>query len=233
MPQPATDALARAAIEDVRPGMVVGLGTGRAAARAIAALARRAADDKLDLRCVATSRASARQADDLGLRVVPLDSVARVDHLFDGADEVDPALRMIKGKGGAMTMEKRVARAASRRLYLVQEAKLVDVLGETAPLPIEVQPEDIDLVVATLHKLGLESTVRRGDADAPALTDAGNPILDAALPRGSHAADLGALGAALDLMPGVVGHGLFLEEADVVVVEDTDGQVTRRARPGR
>lgn len=233
MPAPTTDALARAATEDVRAGMVVGLGTGRTAARAIAGLARRAAEEKLDLRCVATSRASARQAEGLGLRVVPLDSVARVDHLFDGADEVDPVLRMLKGKGGAMTMEKRVARAASRRVYLVQEAKLVDVLGETVPLPVEVQPEDIDLVAATLHKLGLEAALRRGDADAPALTDAGNPILDAALPRGSHAVDLGALGAALDLMPGVVGHGLFLDEADVVLVEDDDGQVTRRVRPGR
>jgi ribose 5-phosphate isomerase A len=233
MPQPPTDALARAAIEDVRAGMVVGLGTGRAAARAIAELARRAAEEKLDLRCVATSRASARQAEDLGLRVVPLESVVRVDHLFDGADEVDPALRMIKGKGGAMTLEKLVARAASRRVYLVQEAKLVGVLGETAPLPVEVEPEEIDLVVSTLGKLGLEPAVRRGDADAPVLTDAGNPIVDAALPRGSHAVDLDALGAALDLMPGVVGHGLFLGEADLVLVEDAEGQVTRRARPGR
>ena len=233
MPEPTTDALARAAIEEVRAGMVVGLGTGRAAARAIAELARRAREEKLDLRCVPTSRESAAQAEQLGLRLVPLEAVARVDHLFDGADEVDPALRMIKGKGGAMTLEKKVARAAARRVYLVQEAKLVDTLGETAPLPIEVQPDDIDLVASTLGKLGLEPAVRRGEADAPILTDAGNPILDATLPRGSHAVDLGALEAALDLMPGVVGHGLFLDEADVVLIEYGEGQVTRRARPGR
>ena len=233
MPEPTTDALARAAIEEVRAGMVVGLGSGRAAARAIAGLARRARDEKLDLRCVATSRASAIQAEDLGLRLVALEDAGRVNLLFDGADEVDPALRMINGKGGAMTLEKQVARAAARRLYLIQAAKLVGALGETTALPVEVQPEDIDLVAATLGKLGLEPAVRRGDGDAPVLTDAGNPIVDARLPRGSHAVDLEALGAALDLMPGVVGHGLFLDEADVVLIEDAEGHVTRRARPGR
>lgn len=233
MPEPTTDALARAAIGDVRAGMVVGLGTGRAAARAIAELARRAAEEKLDLRCVATSRASASQAAGLGLRLVALEATSRVDLLFDGADEVDPALRMIKGKGGAMTLEKQVALAAARRVYLIQEAKLVGRLGQTAPLPVEVQPEEIDLVASTLGKLGLEPAVRRGDADAPFLTDAGNPILDATLPRGSHAVDLEALCAALDLMPGVVGHGLFLDQADLVLVEDAGGRVTRRERAGR
>src|SRR5205823_1657433 len=89
------DPLAAAAIAEIRAGMVVGLGTGRAATRAIAALARRATAERLELTCVATSQASDDLGRRLGLRLVPMDEVERVDYLFDGADEVDPALRMI------------------------------------------------------------------------------------------------------------------------------------------
>jgi ribose 5-phosphate isomerase A len=215
------DALAAAAVEEIRSGMTVGLGTGRAAARAIEALAHRAAAERLDLLCVATSRASELLAGGLGLPLLPIEEVERLDYLFDGADEVDPALRMIKGRGGAMTREKIAARAAARRVYLVQSTKLVERLGSTGPLPIEVMRFGLAAARRALRALGLDGGLR----GAGYLTDDGNPVLDAALPGGL---ELTSLADALDRMPGVVGHGLFLTEADLVLVEDEQGIVSQR-----
>ena len=220
------DALARAAVEGIESGMTVGLGTGRTASRAIKALADRVAEESLAIVCVATSRATEALARTLDLRLVPLTSVDRVDVLVDGADEVDPALRMIKGRGGAMTEEKRVARASVRRIYVVQSSKLVDRLGETAPLPIEVRPSAIPLVRDALAELDLVAELRRTVEGEEFRTDGGNPVLDAVLPE----TDLSALAVALDAMAGVVGHGLFLDEADLVLIEQEDGQVSRRSR---
>jgi ribose 5-phosphate isomerase A len=221
------DELATAAIEGIQSGMAVGLGTGRAAARAIRALAARVQADGLALVCVGTSRASEELARGLGLRVETLEVVGRVDHLFDGADEVDPALRMIKGRGGAMTREKMVAHAAARRVYLVQSSKLVARLGESAPLPIEVLRDRLAATRRALGDLGLEGRLRAGEGGADFVTDGGNPVLDAILPAG---ADVGGLAAALDLTPGVVGHGLFLTEADLLLIEDDAGRVQPRSR---
>ncbi len=222
------DPLADAAVEPVAHGMVVGLGTGRAAARAIHALAFRAERDGLLIHCVATSEASAELAASLGLRVLPMDDVARVDYLFDGADEVDGSLRMIKGRGGAMTREKIVARAATRRTYLVQQDKVVARLGEKAPLPIEVLSFGVAATRAALQAIGLAGEWRPTADGRRYLTDNGNPVFDAPL---QHGPDLRALREALDAIPGVVGHGLFLTEADGVIVEEGErGGVTRMSR---
>lgn len=217
------DALAMAAVELVRDGMIVGLGTGRAASRAIAVLARRAAAEPLELVCVATSRRSEALAIGLGLTVRAMEGVARVDYLFDGADEVDAALRMIKGGGGAMTREKIVAHAAAHRVYLVQEAKRVERLGAVAPLPIEVLRFGLAATLRQLRERGLHGVLRGAE------TDDGNPIIDVRL---AADADLAALDAALDAMPAVVGHGLFLDEADAVLFEDQRGRVSRCERSG-
>ncbi len=222
------DALATEAVAEVRSGMIVGLGTGRAAARAIGALARRASLERMELVCVATSRASEEMARGLGLRVVAMAGVERVDYLFDGADEVDASLRMIKGRGGAMTREKIVAHASSRRVYLAQESKMVVRLGESAPLPIEVMRFGLSATRRALGEMGLVGTVRlRQGTNEEYETDNGNPVIDAALEAG---AEVERLGAALDGTPGVVGHGLFLREADVVLVEDGSGCVVRMDR---
>jgi ribose 5-phosphate isomerase A len=194
--------------------MIVGLGTGQAAKRAITALAGLG----LDVDCVATSDASERLARALGLRIVPLD--APVDVVLDGADEVDPALRMIKGRGGAMTREKIVAHASARRIYLIQADKLVARLGATAPLPIEVLRFGLEATRRALRRLGLDGPVRAGASDD------GNPIVDVALP----ATPLAPLAAAIAATPGVVGHGLFLDAADLVRVEDAAGAFARRVR---
>ena len=219
-----TDALAAAAIAEVQRGMTVGLGTGRAATRAIHALA--AHPDARSLLCVATSEASDQLGKQLGLRVQAMEITAHVDVLIDGADEVDPQLRMIKGRGGAMTREKIVAHAAARCIYLAQTSKLVARLGEHAPVPIEVMRFGLASTQGLLAKLGLVGTIRQGD-HGDYCTDNGNPVIDAVLPAGL---DLAALAAAIDAIPSVVGHGLFLDEAAVVLIEDDAGAVTRRQR---
>ncbi len=220
------DPLAQAAVREVRPGMVVGLGTGRAAARGIEALAARARQESLRIECVATSRRSAEQARALGLRVVEMERCARVDYLFDGADEVDPALRMIKGRGGAMTREKIIAHASARRVYLVQREKMVPRLGTAAALPVEFLKFGSAWLERALGGLGLVGSIRFENG-SEWRTDDGNPVFDLAIPAGS---DLSALAARLDALPGVVGHGVFLDEADVVLVEEPDGRVSTIAR---
>jgi ribose 5-phosphate isomerase A len=221
------DLLAAAAVKDIVSGMAVGLGTGRAATRAIRALAQRAATERLVLRCVATSQASHDLAATLGLTVGSLEEIGPLDFLFDGADEVDPELRMIKGRGGAMTREKIVAHASAQRMYLIQSSKLSSRLGEKAPLPIEVLASDLAAVQQTLRTIGLEGPIRLKADGTPYKTDNGNPVIDAPLPTDL---DVVQLGACLDKLSGVVGHGLFLTEANDVLIEDADGKVSRRTR---
>lgn len=221
------DQLARAAVEDIVSGMAVGLGTGRAATRAIHALAERVATERLVLRCVATSQASHDLAARLGLTVGSLEQIGPLDFLFDGADEVDPDLRMIKGRGGAMTREKIVAHASARRVYLIQTDKLSSRLGEKAPLPVEVLASDFAAVRRGLRTIRLEGSIRQKADGTPYTTDNGNPVIDAPL---SNDLDIARLCAELDSMPGVVGHGLFLTEANEVLIEDADGRVSRRTR---
>jgi len=221
------DLLAAAAVKDIVSGMAVGLGTGRAATRAIRALAQRAATERLALRCAATSQASHDLAATLGLTVGSLEEIGPLDFLFDGADEVDPELRMIKGRGGAMTREKIVAHASARRMYLIQSNKLSSRLGEKAPLPIEVLASDLAAVQQALRTIGLAGPIRLKADGTPYKTDNGNPVIDAPLPLGL---DVGQLGASLDRLAGVVGHGLFLTEANDVLIEDVDGKISRRTR---
>jgi ribose 5-phosphate isomerase A len=221
-----TDRLAAMAVADVRTGMVVGLGTGRAAARAIRALAARVSAEGLRLSTVSTSRGSEELALALGLVVVSFGTVERVDYLFDGADEVDPRLRMIKGGGGAMTREKIVAREATTRVYLVDASKLVPRLGATRPLPIEVVEFAVEAVVRRLGHLGLRSVVRT-EGERVARTDNGNVIVDATL---GEDVEPERLADALDRISGVVEHGLFLSEADAVLVERRDGTIDRLER---
>lgn len=228
------DALAAEAVAPISSGMVVGLGTGRAAARAIRALADRVTREGLRLRCVSTSLASEQLAKSLGLAVDSLDGpagVSKIDYLFDGADEVDPHQWMIKGRGGAMTREKIVARAAARRVYLISADKLVPRLGSAAPLPIEVMPFGFAATDRALREAGLIGTLR-AEHGRPVVTDNNNFILDAPLPTGPSPHEIEAL---LDSIAGVVGHGLFLREATEVLVEFpslSSGQEARMERRG-
>ncbi|MCA9312377.1 MAG: ribose-5-phosphate isomerase RpiA [Phycisphaerales bacterium] len=210
------DEMARLAVAPVRDGMIVGLGTGRAASRGIVALGARVRDEGMKIHTVATSAASADLARSVGLTVLEMERTPRVDYLFDGADEVAPDLSMIKGRGGAMTREKIVAHAAGLRVYLVQRDKLVDHLGLRCPLPVEVMAYGLTWVREHLAGQGLRGEVRHADGRVYH-TDNGNLVLDVQL---RHEHDGAAVDRLLNDLPGVVGHGLFLHEADEVLVEE-------------
>jgi len=196
--------------------MIVGLGSGDTAARAIRLLGGRR------ITGVATSEKSAALARSLGLDVRAPDDVAAIDLTIDGADEIDAALRLIKGGGGAHTREKLVARASKQMIVVADEAKRVARLGEHMPLPVEILPFARRWTLAALAALGLPPRVRAGF-----VTDNGNLVADCAL---GPVADLAALAAAVKALPGVVDHGLFLDEATLAYVGRADG-VDRLTRP--
>lgn len=202
--QAAWDDAGRRAAALVEDGMAVGLGTGRAAAAGIRALAARVAGG---LRCtgIPTSRASAALARELGIRVGRLRGP--IDVAFDGADAVDPQGLVVKGAGGAMVRERIVGQAARRFVILVDEAKLVASLDEWGTLPIAVVPFAADRVMDALGDL---TPVRRAER-----SDDGLALVDLALPSG---ADWAAVARRTRRLPGVVDHGLFrVRAADVIV----------------
>lgn len=200
---------AAAAVGHVADGMVVGLGSGDTAAGAIRLLAGR------KIVGVATSERSAALARSLGIAVRAPDDVAAIDLTIDGADEIDPALRLVKGGGGAHTREKLVARASRQLIVVADRDKLVARLGERRRLPVEILPFAQRWTLARLAALGLPPIVRAGF-----VTDGGNLIADCAL---GPVDDLAALAAALKALPGVVEHGLFLDEASLAYVGHEDG----------
>ena len=216
---------AEAAVEEVRDGMVVGLGTGSTAFWAIAAIGARVAAG-LRITAVATSEASAAQASGLSIPLLDMGAVDRLDLAIDGADEIDARLFAIKGAGGAMTREKIVAAAADRMVVIADDSKRVAAIGAAAPVPVEVLPFAQGFVTRRLVALGAAVEPRRRDG-TPYLTDGGNPVLDA---RFAALADPRAIGAALDAMPGVIGHGLFLDEIAAAYIA-AGGVVSRLDRP--
>lgn len=226
---PSRDALAEAVVAEVQSGMIVGLGSGRTASRGVIALAERVKEEKLDIRCVPTSHATETLARAYQLPLLDFAMEEEVDFLFDGADEVDPNLRMIKGAGGAMIRERIVAYAAKRRVYMVQESKMVHRLGQRATLPIGVLAFGLASTRASLRRLGLNGVVRRTLDGHLFLTDNGSLIVDVSLDDPNL--DLDELAGQIDRIPGVVDHGLFLTEADELVVETKDGRIERLSRP--
>jgi len=196
-------AAAEQAAQLAEDGMRLGLGTGSTVDLLLPALAARGLSD---LRCVATSEATERQARALGLPVEPFDTLTRLDLAIDGADEVAPDRWLIKGGGGAHTREKIVAAAAERFVVIVDESKVVDALSWA--VPVELLPFGL---AATLERLGPGATLRAG---APRSPD-GGVIADVE----ADLSDPAALAARLAATPGVVDHGLFAPSlvSDVIV----------------
>lgn len=224
------DALAQHAVAPIANNTVVALGTGRAASRAVRALAHRIDTEGLNIKGVPTSRATQQLATELNIPLIQLKDAMHIDYLFDGADEVDPQLRMIKGRGGAMTQEKIAAHAARTRVYLIDQSKRVQRLGQHHPLPVEVLEPALAFVTVRLEYLGFNPQLRvlqHTDTPAPYRTDNNSFVLDIAVPDDRPPEEIDV---ALRLLPGVVGHGLFLDEADRVLVEDEDGNVTSLTR---
>jgi ribose 5-phosphate isomerase A len=209
---------AERAIERVSDGQVVGLGTGSTTIHAIKGLGRLVMEG-LKITGVPTSRATEKLARDLGIPLVGLNDVTRIDVTIDGADEVDPALNMIKGGGGALTREKLVAIASSTRVIVVDDSKLVAALGQTRRLPVEVLPFCWRMTAGLLGALGCDCELRRG-GEAPFETDNGNYILDCQF---DPIADPAPLERAIKQLPGVVESGLFVEIADTVIIASPDG----------
>ncbi len=216
---------AEAAVDRVKDGMVLGLGTGSTVRYAIERLGRRVAEG-WELAGVPTSRATAELARELQIPLTTLDEHPSLDLTIDGADEVDPRLDLIKGLGGALLREKIVAAASEAFLVVVDEGKVVEGLGERAPLPVEVLPFGARRTRSRLEALGCEPTLRRAD-EAPFRTDNGNYVIHC---RFEGIADPRELAGRLKEIPGVIEHGLFLEMADAVFVGTAAG-VKEMGRP--
>lgn len=221
-----TDRLRRigiAAADRVQDGMVVGLGTGSTAASMVDALGKRVANG---LRCtgVATSIATERQATALGIPMRPLDAVDQLDLCIDGADEIDPHLHLVKGRGGALLYEKLVARTAREYLIIASSEKLVARLGDRMALPVEVVPMGWMHTARRIAATGLEPAQRMNGSE-PFVTDGGHFIVDCAWPSGD-AVDPVNLANTLKAITGVVDHGLFIGMATEALTIDEDGVLT-------
>lgn len=200
----------------VRDGMILGLGTGSTATHFIREVARRVQAEGLKVSCVASSIASTLLARAEGISLVPMEQVTRVDLYVDGADEIAPDKGLIKGRGAAMLGEKILVEACDRFLVIADEAKLVKGLGAKFPVPVAILPAALGVVQARVAALGAKVTPRTGAGkDGPVITDQGHVVVDAAFPPGS---DWKALDAALNAIPGVAGHGLFLRWTDRTTV---------------
>lgn len=226
-------AAAAAALEDVRPGMRLGLGSGSTAAIFVELLGARVAEG-FDCLCVPTSEITAAQARGLGIPLTDLDSIDRLDLTVDGADEVDPALNLIKGAGGALLREKIVAAASGRMVVIVDQSKDVPMLGKFA-LPIEVNAFGLGATRRALEDIlgAFEATgglkQRLDKTGSPFRTDGGHFILDASFGRISAPE---ALSSALLEVPGVVQHGLFLGLCQTAFIAGAAGVVRRDRQSG-
>ena len=218
---------ARRAIEFVTAGQVVGLGTGSTSEFAIKALAELVREGLL-ITGVPTSEGAADLARSLGIPLADLNDVPGIDITIDGADEVDPAFDMIKGGGGALTREKLVALSSTRTVYAVDESKLVQNLGHSWAVPVEVLPFGWTLSARHLKSLGCETRLR-GDLPAPFVTDNGNYIIDC---RFDSILDAPQLDKSIKQLPGVVESGLFTGIADVLVIGFADRVEVRMRAAG-
>jgi ribose 5-phosphate isomerase A len=198
-------AVGRRAAELVEDGMSLGLGTGSTADCFLDALGERV-QQGLRVRGVPTSERTARRAEALGISLTTLEECPRLDLAVDGADQVDPRGNLIKGLGGALFREKRVATAAAELVVIVDDGKLVARLGVGCPVPVEVRTDAGDPVHRAIRALGAEPVLRRKGGE-PYVTDNGNHIVDAHFPAVDDAA---GLEEALNRIPGVLDNGLFV-----------------------
>ncbi len=205
----------------ISDGMMVGLGSGSTAALAVRHLGERIAKERISVTGVATSVETERIAREVGVPLVSVDDVVALDVTIDGADEVDPALDLVKGLGGALVREKVVAALTKRQVIVVDPSKMVDRLGTRSPLPVEVVPF-AEAVVArrVANELGAKPVTRVKDGRT-FITDNGNPILDLHFADGI--VDARALELALHAIPGVVDTGLFLGMTSDVIIGEADG----------
>ena len=217
-------AVAEAAVEQIRDGMVLGLGSGSTAALMIQALgAKLRRGDLKDIVGVTTSFQGEVLAAELGIPLKSLNAIDRIDLAIDGADEVDPSFQLIKGGGACHVQEKLVARRADRFVVVVDSTKLVDTLNLGFLLPVEVLPGAWRQVQGQLKEMGAEAQLRMAVRKAgPVVTDQGNVVLDAKFAGGIT--NPAPLEKESNNLPGVLENGLFVDITDQVLVgEIVDG----------
>jgi ribose 5-phosphate isomerase A len=210
---------ARAALQEVRSGMTLGLGTGSTAAEFVKLLGEALRNGSLsDIRCTCTSEKTEAQAREEGVPTFALHEVAPLDLAVDGADEIDARLRLIKGRGGALLREKIVEQQAKRFIVIADESKIVDRLG-VGVLPVEVTPFALEVLTRRFTEMGL-GPVLRMHGGAPRVTDEGHRILDVMIPASE---EIGGVCTRIGALAGVVETGFFPHEATEAIIAGSDG----------
>jgi len=217
---------AKEAVKYVEDGMVVGLGSGSTANIAIRLLGDRVKEEGIEIIGIPTSKASDLLGRAMGIKIAELDDHPKVDITIDGADEVGPALNLIKGLGGALVREKIVAGASMVEMIVVDESKLVDCLGSKAPLPVEIVRYAHRTTMRKLACLGCAPQLRMKGSE-PFVSDNGNFVVDCAF---GPMKDPAGLETKVNLIPGVVDNGLFIGLVAKVVI-GTDEGVEIKERP--
>ena len=223
-------AAARAALDYVKPGMKLGLGTGSTAKHFIDLIGAKVKEG-LDVLCVPTSETTRQQAESLKIPLTTLEKHSFLDLTVDGADEFDGDFNVMKGGGGALLAEKIVASSSRHMLVIADQSKRVKSLG-AFPLPVEVVPFGVKATAWKIERafniLGLKAKmVLRRNAGSPFVTDGGHAIIDCAL---GHIPDPPRLANLLSSIPGVVDHGLFIGICGIVVMGSDDGVITLRKK---
>ncbi|MDF1810320.1 MAG: ribose 5-phosphate isomerase A [Phycisphaerales bacterium] len=217
------DELALAAISSVQSGMKVGLGAGRTAARGIKLLAQRVTNEGLDIQCVAASERAEDLAREHGLKIVDFAMLEELDILIDGADAVDRKMQVMKGSRGAMTRERILCWAAKQTVFMVNSNKVAeDQIGTDTPLPIAVMAFGLVSTRKALRHIGINGVIRQDMNGQLFITDNGNLVLDATL-NGNE--NLAQLATELNDIPGVIDHGLFIDEADTIFIENENAEI--------
>lgn len=212
---------AERAVAFVEPGMRLGLGTGSTVRHVLEILAERLRAGQLgDIVGVPTSRATAADAQRLGIPLTTLDDEPRLDLTIDGADEIGPGLDLIKGHGGALLWEKLVAHASDRLIIVADESKLVPRLGARRALPVEVVPFGWSTHFPFIHELHARPVLRR-NGDEPVMTDSGHYLIDCHF--SGPIGDPVGVAAALKARVGIVETGLFIGMADLAIVASDTG----------
>lgn len=218
------------AVEMVEPGMRIGLGTGSTAAYFVQLLGERVKAG-LSVICVPTSEATRKLAEERGIPLSTLDETPEIDITFDGCDEIDGEVRMIKGGGGALLREKIVAMASDRVVIMADASKVVETLG-AFKLPVEVVPfgltATIDMIEALATDIGCQGEIalRKSANGETFVTDNGNYIIDCNFGQINEPEELDD---ALKFVPGVVESGLFLDICDLAFIADDDGVTVMEA----
>tara|TARA_Y100001933_G_scaffold257222_1_gene303159 strand:+ start:1592 stop:2308 length:717 start_codon:yes stop_codon:yes gene_type:complete len=220
-------AVAEAAIKEVKDGMILGLGSGSTAALMIKSLSEHIKSGNLrNIIGVPTSFQSEVLALELGIDLIDLTSVSKIDLAIDGADEVDPSHQLIKGGGACHVREKLVATKADELLIVVDETKLVDKLNKVFPLPVEVIPSAWKQVQMTITEMNAESNLRMAAKKAgPVVTDEGNLILDVLFKDGIN--DPYKVESEINNIPGVLENGLFVDLTQKVLVGKIENNIPK------